>query len=456
MAKSNTAPLSGTRDFLPLDVLRRRYVIEVVEAVYQQYGFEPLETPVMERLETLLGKYGEEGDHLIFRVMKRGQKLVDALQQDPDEDSLADAGLRYDLTVPLARVVAEYQSELPSIVKRYQIQPVYRADRPARGRYREFFQCDLDVAGSDSPLVEVEVLNAAAAVLQRLGFSAPNDFRIRLNHRGLLKRLVDLAGIPSHLEEPSLVALDKLSKIGKEAAEEEMASRGISPGSARQLLELASPHTGGEPNLLDFIETKVSVGSHISPGLQSLRSILNWCRGGPAEDHLQFDPALARGLSYYTGPIFEITFPDYSGSAGGGGRYDELIGMFSGRPIPACGFSLGLERILMILEEKKMFPERLSGQPQILMTLFDEQTIEASLSLAQNLRDHGFRVDLFPSPSKYGKQFKYAEQRGIRFALLLGPEEQKREAVALKDLVTGQQEEIEQVNLLSELEVRLG
>ena len=206
MAKANTAPLSGMRDFLPVDVLRRNYVIDVIERVYQSHGFEPLETPAMERLDTLLGKYGEEGDQLIFRILKRGDKLQRALEDDPTESNVADAGLRYDLTVPLARVVAQYRNDLPRYFKRYQIQPVYRADRPAKGRYREFFQCDLDIVGSSSMTVEADVLAAAAEILTELGFGAADAFAIRLNHRGVLRSLMEAAGVPADLEASAIVA----------------------------------------------------------------------------------------------------------------------------------------------------------------------------------------------------------------------------------------------------------
>ncbi|RME61336.1 MAG: histidine--tRNA ligase, partial [Caldilineae bacterium] len=211
MAKFNTRPISGARDFLPADVLRRQYVIRVVERVYQSYGFEPLDTPTMERLDTLLGKYGEEGDQLIFRVAKRGAKLERALADHPTENSIADAGLRYDLTVPLARVVAEYRHKLPRYFKRYQIAPVFRADRPAKGRYREFYQCDVDIVGSRSPTVEAEVLNAAAQVLQELGFTGAGEagFRMRLNHRQVLRGLMEVAGVAPHREGDALVAIDK-------------------------------------------------------------------------------------------------------------------------------------------------------------------------------------------------------------------------------------------------------
>jgi histidyl-tRNA synthetase len=247
MAKINTEPLSGMRDFLPLDVLRRNHVIGVIERVYQSYGFEPLQTPTMERLTTLLGKYGDEGDQLIFRVLKRGDKLERALADSPAQDSIADAGMRYDLTVPLARVVAEYRERLPRFFKRYQIQPVYRADRPAKGRYREFYQCDVDVVGSISPTVEAEVIAAGVQVLEELGFSAADAFRVRLNHRGILHALMEAASIPPALEGDALVAIDKLDKIGLEGVRAELAHRGIADDAAGALLESmsAAPQENG-------------------------------------------------------------------------------------------------------------------------------------------------------------------------------------------------------------------
>lgn len=441
MSKINTSPLSGTRDFLPIDVLRRRYVVGIVEDVYQSFGFEPLETPVMERLETLLGKYGEEGDQLIFRVMKRGEKLQRALQEDPRENHLSDAGLRYDLTVPLARVAAEYQAQLPKVFKRYQIQPVFRADRPAKGRFREFFQCDLDVVGSSSPVVEAEVLAAAAEVLRRLGFGSA-DFRIRLNHRSLLHALLEAAGVPENLAEAALVAVDKLDKIDEAGVLGELRERGVPEAAAARLLRLLADAPPGNTRRLDWLADRVPDGDASCQAIRELRKLVELTDCGPAGDHVVVDPALARGLSYYTGPIFEVEVAGFGGSAGGGGRYDNLIGMFSGRPVPACGFSLGLERILLIMQERGMFPERLAGQPEILVTIHDEDTVAASLAAAQQLRRQGLRVDVFPDPGKYPRQFRHAEQRGIRFALLLGPQERDRGVVVLKDLHTGDQWEM--------------
>lgn len=448
MAKINTAPLSGMRDFLPLDVLRRKYVIDVIEQVYQAYGFEPLETPTMERLSTLLGKYGEEGDQLIFRVMKRGDKLAQALQNEPTEDSVGDAGLRYDLTVPLARVVAQYRNDLPRYFKRYQIQPVYRADRPAKGRYREFFQCDVDIVGSTSRTVEAEVLGAGAQVLENLGFGAHHPFALRLNHRGILRGLMETAGVPAHLEDSALVAIDKLDKIGVDGVQRELQARGLEPTAADRMLQTIDQlPQAGAVEMLGWLSDLLEDSQNGARGVAELREVVQYAAHGPAADYLRIDPYLARGLSYYTGAIFEVEFPGFAGSGGGGGRYDELVGMFSGQNIPACGFSLGLERILLLMEEQNMFPERLAGQPQLLVTQFDETTLGASLTLAQQLRSAGRRVDLYPDVDRYGRQFKYAEDRRIRYALLLSPREIDADVVAVKDLVTGDQTDVPRVEL---------
>ncbi|MEZ4726812.1 MAG: histidine--tRNA ligase [Caldilineaceae bacterium] len=440
MAKTNTAPLSGMRDYLPLDLLRRNYVISVIERVYQSYGFEPLETPTMERLETLLGKYGEEGDQLIFRVLKRGDKLQRALEDERTENGVSDAGMRYDLTVPLARVVAQYRNALPRYFKRYQIQPVYRADRPAKGRYREFFQCDVDIVGSTSQTVEAEVLAAGAQVLQELGFDKEtHPFALRLNHRGILRGLMEVSGVPVAAEGNALVAIDKLDKIGLDGVRKELDQRGIAPDAAEKLLTNLAAAPTNNVDTLAWLSDLLEESETGSKGGNELKTVLAYSQDGPAADYLRVDPYLARGLSYYTGPIFEIEFPGFSGSGGGGGRYDDLVGMFSGQSIPACGFSLGLERILLLMEEQNMFPQRLAGQPQVLVTQFDESTISASLALAQQLRATGLRVDLYPDLDRYGRQFKYAEERHIQYAALISPREIAAGVVAVKDLVSGEQ-----------------
>ncbi|MCY3901599.1 MAG: histidine--tRNA ligase [Caldilineaceae bacterium] len=457
MARFQTKPISGARDFLPLDVLRRQYVIDVIERVYQSYGFEPLETPVMERLDTLLGKYGEEGDQLIFRVAKRGAKLQRALVETPTEDEIADAGLRYDLTVPLARIVAEYSNQLPRYFKRYQIAPVYRADRPAKGRYREFYQCDLDVVGSSSRLVEAEVLNAGAQVLQELGFHGrdASGFRLRLNHRGVLRGLMEVSGVPGTLESDALVAVDKLDKIGLEGVAKELRARGIEQSAASALLELMAAAPDETCAVLAWLRQILTGSAGGAQAVNELEEIVTLTQSGPAGEHIRIDPYLARGLSYYTGPTYEVEFPTLSGSGGGGGRYDDLIGMFSNRSIPACGFSFGLERILLIMEERGLFPHKLAGQPQALITNFDPDTLAANVELAHALRSAGLRVDFYPDLDNLGRQFRYAEERNIPFALLLGGNELAAGTVTIKDLISGEQNSVARADAVDSLRQRL-
>ena len=455
MAKINTAPLSGMRDFLPIDVLRRDYVISIIERVFQSYGFEPLETPTMERLSTLLGKYGEEGDQLLFRVLKRGEKLAEALRSEPSENGVSDAGMRYDLTVPLARVVAEHRSKLPRFFKRYQIQSVYRADRPMKGRFREFVQCDVDVVGSTSSLVEAEVLAAGAQVLQELGFQGKNHFTLRVNHRGILRGLIETCGVPVDRESDAIVAIDKLDKIGLEGVRRELEERGLSAETADTLLTTMAAAPQENEALLAWLSEQLAPSEAGSRGVTELKQILAYSAAGPAATHLRVDPYLARGLSYYTGMIAEVHVAGFGSSLAGGGRYDDLVGMFSGQRIPACGFSLGFDRILFVMEERGMFPERLAGQPQALVTQFDESTVTASLQLAQQLRAVGVRVDLYPELDRYGRQFKYGEERGIRYALLLSPREVEASVVAVKDLTSGEQVDVAATEIAAWLTARL-
>ncbi|MEZ5422852.1 MAG: ATP phosphoribosyltransferase regulatory subunit [Pyrinomonadaceae bacterium] len=317
---ASTNPARGTRDFLPADVRKREYVIGIIKRVYESYGFEPLETPAFENLETLTGKYGEEGGQLMFKILKRGEKLDIASASTASD--LADLALRYDLTVPLARVVADNKNELPKFFKRYQIQPVWRADRPAKGRYREFYQCDVDWIGSTSPVVEAELISAAAKVLSELGF---HDAVFRLNDRRLLTGILDACQIVTDLHSDALVALDKLDKIGSDGVAKELAALSISSTAADALLDLSptlsTMNNAGRSSSCRFVgKTKTA-----SPALESLEQILNF---GISDLKLNVDPSLARGLSYYTGMIVEVNVPDLAGSLAGGGRYDGLIRMF--------------------------------------------------------------------------------------------------------------------------------
>ena len=421
------------RDFLPPDVRKRNYVINIIKEVYESYGFEPLETPAVENLETLTGKYGEEGTQLMFKILKRGEKLD--IENAAKESDLSDLALRYDLTVPLARVVANSKNELPKFFKRYQIQPVWRADRPARGRFREFYQCDVDAIGSGSMVVEAELISAVTEILRRLGF---NDFTIRLNHREVLADILDTAGVPPELHGEALVAIDKLDKIGPEGVQKELAERGITDDASQMLLDIFEQTRQIIGDGKDVNRTIVSNLINIVSNevLTEIGQILKFADKCPIE----LDPSLARGLSYYTGAIMEINVPDLAGSLGGGGRYDGLIGMFGKEQIPACGFSLGLERILVVMDERNMFPAEVAAtSADVMVTVGSEKTISESLKLGAELRSQGLRVLVYPEPDKLGKQMKYADQISVRYVCILGDDEVRENKVKLKNMQSGEE-----------------
>jgi histidyl-tRNA synthetase len=441
------------RDFLPDDVRRRDYVMGVIRAIYRRYGFEPLETPALENIETLTGKYGEEGNKLIFKVLRRGEH---------EASGETDLALRYDLTVPLARVVAEYRGRLPRFFKRYQIQPVWRADRPARGRFREFYQCDVDAIGSRSMVVEAEVCAAVGDVMEALGF---REFDLRLNHRRVLTGLLEASGVPETLHATALVALDKLDKIGPDGVERELRQRGVPEGPDGRMLgpltELLPLWRDGAVRSVANAESMVQLRRVLAgreealAGVADLEQILHLSSATSAGPHLRFDATLARGLSYYTGAIMEVAVPDLAGSLGGGGRYDGLIGMFLGEQIPACGFSLGLERILVVMTERRMFPPAVqSTAADVMVTLFEGEPVPDALRLAAEIRASGLRVEVYPEPDKLGKQFKYASARGARYVLVVGADERAQGTVTLKDLEIGEQSSVPRAMIVEELSRR--
>ncbi len=430
MSKPVTKPAKGTRDFLPADIRRREFVTGIIRDIYESYGFQPLETPAFERLETLTGKYGDEGDQLLFKVLLRAQPLVNGIRsaaehlQQPGavtkgrsgevapgaDGMLADLGLRYDLTVPLARVVAAYQNDLPAVFKRFQIQPVWRADTPGKGRFREFYQCDLDIVGSESCVVEAEVASAACECMRRLGFP---EFKLRINHRGLLRSMMDVAGVPAELETEAIVAIDKLDKIGADGVTKELESRGISAEARDKLLGLILGDVS-----LDRVAEFLGDHEEGSQAVANLREVLGLVSTTAAADHLSFDVSLARGLGYYTGAIFELAVPDLKGSLGGGGRYDGLVGMFLGRDIPACGFSLGLERILVVMAERDLFPASLESL-DIMLSAAKADDVATAFAMSQKLRALGKRVELHPKHEKPQKLRKRSESRGVAWTVWL-------------------------------------
>lgn len=428
------------RDFLPADVRRRDYVIGVIKEVYESYGFEPLETPAVENIETLMGKYGEEGNQLIYKILKRGEH---------EKTGEPDLALRYDLTVPLARVVAQYQNDLPKFFKRYQIQPVWRADRPARGRFREFYQCDVDILGSRSMVVEAEICAAANDVLTKLGF---NNFVIRINHRYALTGLLQTAGIAVEKHDGAVIALDKLDKIGRAGVTKEFHERGIEEPAGARLLdffaglrdldhaaEIAAAEDAPQKRkvlnaaLLGRLVEFVGDNELGARGVDELRSIIEFAEAEGIGARIEIDPSLARGLSYYTGAIMEINIKDLPGSLGGGGRYDNLVGMFSKESIPACGFSLGLERILTVMNERGLFPPGLSEGNVDVMVAMTEESFRKDVELASYLRHRGINVFTYPQPDKIEKQRVYADRQKIRFVVQSHSDEM---FVILKDLLT--------------------
>ena len=448
------------RDFLPEDVRRREYVIGIIKEVYERYGFEPLETPAVENIETLMGKYGEEGNQLIFKILKRG------VHESTGE---ADLALRYDLTVPLARVVAEYRDKLPKFFKRYQIQPVWRADRPARGRFREFYQCDVDILGSRSMVVEAEICAAASEVLTKLGF---DDFTIRINHRLLLDAMMSNAMIEEEKRSSVLGAIDKLGKSGAEGVKSELARLGIAENKIDTILYLTTNKSflglknrlqydrisddNDEANkewpsaLLQYFKG-LDQGKIAAEAIGELQQIVDFCHATPAAGHLRIDPSLARGLSYYTGSSMEISVGGI-GSLGGGGRYDNLVGIFLGQDVPACGLSLGLERIIVVMTERRMFPPQLVSAPaDVMVSIWNEESIADSIALAQELRSADFRVDLYPEADKLGKQFKYASARGIPFVVVVGDDESARGEVSIKDLRSGEQRSVKRESVAAQI-----
>ncbi|WP_211262463.1 histidine--tRNA ligase [Nitriliruptor alkaliphilus] len=439
MATIDANPPSGTRDFLPAEVARRERAFATIREVFRSHGFAPLDTPAFERLEVLTGKYGEEGDQLIFKILKRGEH---------ESSGDADMALRYDLTVPLARVVARYGSQLPTPFKRYHIAPVWRADRPGKGRYREFFQCDVDTVGTDSLLADAATIVAVADVLDRLGLSG---FRVQLNSRRALAGLVEAYGLPDAAESAVLTALDKLDKIGVDGVAADLRGRDVDASVVDAIVDDL-----GADDPSDRIRGRVAATERGRAGLDEVDQVLALAGDLPGGS-LSYAPVLARGLSYYTGPVFEVVHDQLAATIAAGGRYDGLIGMFQSQDVPATGGSLGIERILLLLEAQ----EAAAGEtdldaPDVVVTVIDESGAVDAVALAGRLRGHGFAVDLEVGGGKLGKQLKRADRRGARTAVILGAEERAAGNVAVKDLRSGDQITVAEPDLASHLSGLLG
>ncbi len=431
MATIDANPASGTRDFLPDEVSRRERAFATIRRTFELHGFAPLDTPAFERLDVLTGKYGEEGDQLMFKILRRGE------HEDSGE---ADLALRYDLTVPLARVVARYGSQLVTPFKRYHVAPVWRADRPGKGRYREFFQCDVDTVGSDSLTADAGTLIAVADVLDRLGLSG---FRIQLNSRKALRGLIEAYGIPIELEADTLVALDKLDKIGVDGVAGELRERGLAPDA----VEAVAADLGAD-DLAERVRDRLGGTERGRQGLAEVDEVLAIVGRDVPGGELVYAPVLARGLSYYTGPVFEVVHDGLAATIAGGGRYDGLVGMFSGQDVPATGGSLGIERILLLLAERD---EQATAAPDVVVTVMDDDGRADAQQVAQRLRAQGLAADVYAGAGRLGKQLKYADRRGVRFAVIRGSDERADGTVAVKDLVTGDQTTLAESDLASHL-----
>jgi histidyl-tRNA synthetase len=433
----------GTRDFLPSDVYKRSYIFDTIKEFFKLYGFAPIETPSFELSGTLLGKYGEEGDRLIFRILNSGEKMkkadIEALQNENlprFANSLAEKALRYDLTVPFARFVVQHQNELSFPFKRYQIQPVWRADRPQHGRYQEFYQCDADVVGSDSLLYEIELIQIFDAVLTRLNLPG---FTIKINNRKLLTGIAEVSGETDRIVDIT-VAIDKLDKIGEEGVLEELKNKGISESAIERIKPLFQLK-GTNREKLDLMKSFLSSSEIGLKGIEELEFVLNSIdRLGLERGEVEFDVTLARGLNYYTGAIFEVKAHDVKmGSICGGGRYDDLTGLFGLKGLSGVGISFGADRIYDVLNELDLFPKEVNSGLTVLFVNFGEKEVEKCLELANNLRKKGLDCEIYPSASKLQKQMKYANDRGVKFTVLIGENELNNNLLVLKNMDTGEQ-----------------
>lgn len=414
----------GTRDFLPKQMIKRNYVINIIKQIFEKYGFEPLETPTIEMWETLSGKYGEEGDRLTYHFTDRGKREV---------------GLRYDLTVPLSRVVAMYP-QIPKPFKRYQIQPVWRADKPQKGRFREFYQCDVDIVGSPSVLADAEIIAVLFESLQALKFE---NFTVRLNSRKILKGISEVSGAGVEKEMEMCRAIDKLDKIGMEGVESELQKREISRMAIQTILKILSI-AGSNQNKIEETKFLLSGSEDGVAGVTEIEQLLQFLSLYGIPDHvLEFDLTLARGLDYYTGPIYETVVREPRiGSITGGGRYDGLIGLFAGQAHPATGSSIGLERIVTVMEELDMFPPSLQGTARVLVTVFDREALPYSIKIATELRKTGIATDLYSGKAKIRGQFGLANDKAIPIVVIAGPDEIQKQAVNIKDMKSGVQQTV--------------
>jgi len=438
----NPRPPKGFRDFLPADMIKREFVFRTVREVFELYGFEPLDTPIVELNETLYGKYGEDAENLIYSV-QHGRSSKD------------ETSMRYDLTVPLARVVAQYENEFTFPFKRYQVAPVFRGERPQKGRYREFYQCDADIVGVGDMSADAEVIGVVVTALKRLGFP---QFTVNINHRRLLTAIGQFSGVPDDQLADLYRSVDKFDKIGADGVRDELIKRGIDKDVVTRMLELITDQQSGVENL-DYLAETLGDLPEARASLEDLRQLADYLQdAGISTENYAFDLTMVRGLGYYTGPIFEtvVTEPNI-GSLSGGGRYDELIGMFRKQSLPTTGVSLGIERIIDVMDELKLYPDYIGGTVvQVLVTVFNDETRRAAARFAARLRAAGINAELFMEDKNLGKQFKYADKKGIPVVVVAGPDEIAEGKVTVRRLRDGQESKVTEAEAVEQVQVMLG
>ncbi len=462
MAQKTSIP-KGTRDFSPLEMARRNYIFDTIKSVFSLYGFQQIETPAMENLSTLMGKYGEEGDKLLFKILNSGdwKQSLDAEMLEKATigaltSKVSEKGLRYDLTVPFARFVVQHREDIQFPFKRYQIQPVWRADRPQKGRYREFYQCDVDVVGTNSLLSEVELIQIVAEVYRRLGIRVS----LHINNRKILAGIAEVIGQPERIIDIT-VAIDKLDKIGADNVNKELLDKGL-PESAVETLQPILHLNGTNAEKLDQLEVILADSETGLKGIEELRTIFslhacsvqdgNLATYEPCDLQIEFDLCLARGLNYYTGAIFEVKALDAQiGSITGGGRYDNLTGIFGMPNVSGVGISFGADRIYDVLTELNLYPENLQSTTELLFATFGEQELLYSLRWAKALREKGVRVEVYPEPTKMKKQMSYADGKKIPYVAIIGSDEMSADKVMLKNMQTGEQRLMSLEDLLVEV-----
>jgi histidyl-tRNA synthetase len=459
MSNIKPALAKGTRDFSPLEMVKRNYIFDTIKTVFRKYGYAEIQTPSMENLSTLTGKYGDEGDKLIFKILNSGDYLSKAnpahlsdLNSNALISSISEKALRYDLTVPFARYVVMHQNEISLPFKRFQVQPVWRADRPQKGRYREFFQCDVDVVGSDSLLNEAEFILIYQEALGNLGL---NDFTIKINNRKILSGIAEVVGKPELIIDMT-VAIDKLDKIGLDGVTRELLERGFTEADIDRLKPVILLE-GTNEEKLHSLKTVLAASQIGLAGMREIETVFGYLKemlkaSPDLNPDVELDITLARGLNYYTGCIFEVKTNEVAmGSIGGGGRYDDLTGMFGLKGLTGAGISFGADRIYDVLQELSLFPESAAAGTKVLISNFDDAAEKYALPLLQEFRNANIATELYPSSAKLKKQMSYADDKRIPYVILIGSEEMESGILTLKNMQSGQQQKLSAAAIIDSL-----